>query len=84
MGITTSFTFSDDFKALLDKVSKDHGKTKTALIIEAVKQYSVGGVTESDLLKKIDKLTTDYKDLSTRLEEIRVLCMQILKNQQGG
>jgi predicted DNA-binding protein len=31
MGITTSFTFSDDFKALLDKVSKDHGKTKTAL-----------------------------------------------------
>lgn len=83
MSVTTSFTFSDDFKAILDSTAREHGKTKTSLIMEAVKAYSSGNVTEPELMSKIEELVVSNKKLSNEVEQIKTLCIQILANQHN-
>jgi predicted transcriptional regulator len=84
MANPTSFSFSDDFKERLEKLSKSVGKNKTQYMVEAVNAYAAGNLSDTVLLERLDALAADNKALKNGLDELRTLITQVLKNQQKG
>jgi hypothetical protein len=82
-GLSTSFSFSPEFKDYLEKLAAGAGKTKTQIIQEAVNMYSAGDVFTEDVRGKLAAVLSNQLELADSLDEIRTLCLQILKNQQG-
>jgi predicted DNA-binding protein len=84
MANPTSFSFSDDFKEKLEKLSKSVGKNKTQYMVEAVNAYAAGNLSDTVLLERLDTLAQNDETLKNGLDVLRTLIAQVLKNQQKG
>jgi uncharacterized protein (DUF1778 family) len=84
MNQSTSFSLSDEFRDFLATEAAKSERSKTQYIIDAVYAYAKGKTLESSIIDKIKLIESSEERTQKQIEEIRVLCMQILKNQQGG
>jgi predicted transcriptional regulator len=80
----SSYNFTDAFKERLEALSKELGKTQTAIIIDAVNAFKAGTLPDKAVIERLDALATDNKALKNGLDELRTLVTQVLKNQQKG
>lgn len=97
MNVSTSFSFPEEFKNRLDALSSEAGKTRTQYVIDAIELASKTGnamppsiaTTLEILNREINSLGTAFRELleehsrmAGELRTTRVLCAEILKNQQ--
>jgi predicted transcriptional regulator len=78
-----SFRFTQTFDSLLDELCEKLNKTKTAVIVDAVTAYASGTLPDRELIARFDTIAGETAALKQGQSEIRTLCLQILKNQQG-
>ena len=78
-----SFRFTQTFDSLLDELCEKLNKTKTAVIVDAVTAYASGTLPDRELIACFDTIADETATLKQGQSEIRTLCLQILKNQQG-
>jgi predicted transcriptional regulator len=78
-----SFRFSDTFNSLLGELCEKLSRTKTTVIVDAVTAYASGVLPDRELNTRLDSLAGEIAALRQGQGEIRTLCLQILKNQQG-
>jgi predicted DNA-binding protein len=83
MANPTSFSFSDEFKERLEKLSKSVGKNKTQYMVDAVNAYATGDLSDTVLLERLDALAENDAALKAGVDELRTLITQVLKNQQN-
>jgi predicted transcriptional regulator len=67
----------------LDQLCEKLNKTKTAVIVDAVTAYASGILPDRELIARFDTIADEAAALRQGQAEIRTLCLQILKNQQG-
>jgi predicted transcriptional regulator len=82
MANPTSFSFTDEFKERLEKLSKLVGKNKTQYMVEAVNAYATGNLPDTALLDRLDALAENDAELKKELGQIHDLLYQVLHNQQ--
>jgi len=78
-----SFRFTEAFESRLEELAEKHGKTKTAMIVDAVNAYAVGNLPDSELIGLLDQLANDNAEIHKEIDELKTLVTQVLKNQQG-
>jgi predicted DNA-binding protein len=80
----SSYNFTDAFKERLETLSKEIGKTQTAVIIDAVNAYAVGTLPDKKIVDLLNRLLADNAAIKQSIEDNRALLMAILKELQKG
>jgi hypothetical protein len=80
----SSYNFTDAFKERLEALSKEIGKTQTAVIIDAVNAYAAGTLPDKKIVDLLNQLLTDNAAIKQSIEDNRALLMAILKELQKG
>ena len=82
MNKSTTFSFSPAFLEHLKELSEKLGKTKTAVIVDAVNAYASGTLPDRGLIERLDHLTENDAAQQKAIDELKTLILQVLKNQQ--
>jgi len=78
-----SFRFTEAFESRLEELAEKHGKTKTAMIVDAVNAYAVGNLPDSELISLLNQLANGNAEIHREIDELKTLVTQVLKNQQA-
>jgi hypothetical protein len=81
---STTFSFTDTFKARLEELATTAGKTKTAIIVDAVNAYASGTLPDKKIVDLLNQLLADNAVIKQSIEDNRALLMAILKELQKG
>jgi predicted transcriptional regulator len=79
---STTFAFSDTFKARLEELATAAGKTRTAIIVDAVNAYASGTLPDKKIVDLLHQLSADNAAIKQSLDDNRALLMAILKELQ--
>jgi predicted DNA-binding protein len=80
----SSYNFTDAFKERLEALSKEIGKTQTAVIVDAVNAYASGTLPDKKIIDLLTQLMSDNAELKKSVEDNRTLLMAVLKELQKG
>jgi hypothetical protein len=80
----SSYNFTDAFKERLEALSKEIGKTQTAVIVDAVNAYASGTLPDKKIIDLLNQLMADNLELKKSVEDNRTLLMAVLKELQKG
>jgi hypothetical protein len=80
----SSYNFTDAFKERLEALSKEIGKTQTAVIVDAVNAYASGTLPDKKIIDLLTQLMADNLELKKSVEDNRTLLMAVLKELQKG
>jgi hypothetical protein len=80
----SSYNFTDTFKEHLEELSKELGKTQTAVIVDAVNAFKSGTLPDKKIIDLLNQLMIDNAEIKKSIEDNRVLLMAILKELQRG
>jgi hypothetical protein len=78
----SSYNFTDAFKERLEGLSKDLGKTQTAVIVDAVNAFGSGVMPDKKIIGLLNQLAADNAELKKSVDDNRILLMAILKELQ--
>jgi predicted DNA-binding protein len=78
----SSYNFTDAFKERLEALSKEIGKTQTAVIVDAVNAYASGTLPDKKIIDLLTQLMADNAELKKSVEDNRTLLMAVLKELQ--
>jgi predicted transcriptional regulator len=81
---STTFSFTDSFKARLEELATAAGKTKTAIIVDSVTAYASGVLPDKKIIASLNQLMADNAELKKSIEDNRTLLMAVLKELQKG
>jgi predicted transcriptional regulator len=79
---STTFSFTDSFKARLEELAVTVGKTKTAIIVDSVNAYASGTLPDKKIIDLLNRLMADNAELKKSIEDNRTLLMAVLKELQ--
>jgi predicted transcriptional regulator len=79
---STTFSFTDSFKARLEELAVVAGKTKTAVIVDSVNAYASGTLPDKAIIERLDTLAENVVTIQRSIEELRPILTAALKELQ--